>query len=170
MEEQREYQWCSAGPGRMISAENKIRILLKLTLAQWRHQCIFFISQSEQDLKNGINLHWVYIAVWVIFPLWKRQYKNNQFCRMQQQLLHCCPIIPLQRVLDQTVVNWKLILFMITSFLWPLYLSNIKTRTENMINIWIPIEKQNAAVDDWGTSNKRYIFSLLILWIIKYDS
>ena len=26
MEEQREYQWCSAGPGRMISAENKIQM------------------------------------------------------------------------------------------------------------------------------------------------
>lgn len=162
MEEQREYQWCSAGPGRMISAENKIQMnSTKPDTNSMAPPVNFFSSANQSKIwKNGINLHWVYIAVWVIFPLWKRQYKNNQFCRMQQQLLHCCPISPLQRALDQTVVNWKLIFFMITFILWPLYLSNIKTKTENMINIWIPIEKQNAAVEDWGTSNKRYIFSL----------
>ena len=54
----------------MISAENKINMNSTKTDANSMAPPVnFFISQSEQDLKNRINLHWVYIAVLAIFPL-----------------------------------------------------------------------------------------------------
>ena len=152
-EELPEYRWCSAGPRRMISAEKKIRY--------WFDERALSSSVAHSRM---LNLHWVYKAVSAIFPLWTHQYKNNRFCRMQQQLLRCLTTVLLQLARDRIAVNW-IENHCVKGDMWPHYLSKMKTRTENMINIWIPIEKQNAAVEDCGTSSKRYIFSLIMLLI-----
>ena len=53
MEEQREYQWCSAGPGRMISAEKKINMNSSQTDASSMEPPATFFQGVDSSAKRS---------------------------------------------------------------------------------------------------------------------